>query len=77
MLGVVKLQGLLKIVVFCYANCYAIRWRIANVVPLFKKGSRDNPGNYRPVSCLQFTKHHLQIIFAWFPRPWRNSATEG
>eukprot|EP00061_Rhincodon_typus_P005190 g24421.t1 len=22
-------------------------WRIDNVVPLFKKGSRDNPGNYR------------------------------
>ena len=22
-------------------------WTIANVVPLFKKGSRDNPGNYR------------------------------
>eukprot|EP00061_Rhincodon_typus_P012692 g38585.t1 len=22
-------------------------WRIANVVPLFKKCSRDNPGNYR------------------------------
>ncbi|XP_072897849.1 myoneurin isoform X2 [Hemitrygon akajei] len=23
-------------------------WRVANVVPLFKKGTRDNPGNYRP-----------------------------
>eukprot|EP00061_Rhincodon_typus_P013368 g39699.t1 len=22
-------------------------WRVANVVPLFKKGNRDNPGNYR------------------------------
>ena len=25
-------------------------WRVANVVPLFKKGSKDKPGNYRPVS---------------------------
>eukprot|EP00061_Rhincodon_typus_P004261 g22149.t1 len=25
-------------------------WRLANVVPLFKKGCRDNPGNYRPVN---------------------------
>ncbi|XP_062891826.1 uncharacterized protein LOC134339340 [Mobula hypostoma] len=25
-------------------------WRVADVVPLFKKGSRDSPGNYRPVS---------------------------
>eukprot|EP00061_Rhincodon_typus_P005119 g24232.t1 len=23
-------------------------WQVANVVPLFKKGNRDNPGNYRP-----------------------------
>ncbi|CAM5142170.1 unnamed protein product [Natator depressus] len=25
-------------------------WRIAIVTPIFKKGSRSNPGNYRPVS---------------------------
>ncbi|XP_072335049.1 multiple inositol polyphosphate phosphatase 1b isoform X1 [Scyliorhinus torazame] len=25
-------------------------WRVANVMSLFKKGIRDNPGNYRPVS---------------------------
>ena len=25
-------------------------WRIANVTPLFKKGSREELGNYRPVS---------------------------
>ncbi|XP_062926608.1 retrovirus-related Pol polyprotein from type-1 retrotransposable element R1 isoform X1 [Mobula hypostoma] len=25
-------------------------WRVADVVPLFKKGNRDSPGNYRPVS---------------------------
>ncbi|CAJ0967759.1 unnamed protein product [Ranitomeya imitator] len=25
-------------------------WRIANVVPIFKKGSKSEPGNYRPVS---------------------------
>ena len=25
-------------------------WRVASVVPLFKKGNRYNPGNYRPVS---------------------------
>jgi len=25
-------------------------WRAANVVPLFKKGCRDEPGNCRPVS---------------------------
>ena len=25
-------------------------WRVANVTPLFKKGSREKLGNYRPVS---------------------------
>ena len=25
-------------------------WRMANVTPIFKKGSKSNPGNYRPVS---------------------------
>ena len=25
-------------------------WRVAHVVPLFKKGSKRKPGNYRPVS---------------------------
>ena len=25
-------------------------WRAANVTPIFKKGAKGNPGNYRPVS---------------------------
>jgi len=25
-------------------------WRKANVTPVFKKGKKDDPGNYRPVS---------------------------
>lgn len=27
-----------------------IDWRTANVVPIFKKGSKTDPGNYRPLS---------------------------
>ena len=37
-------------------------WRIANVVPLFKKGSRDNPGNYRPVSLTSVVGKVLERI---------------
>jgi len=25
-------------------------WRKANVIPIFKKGKKEDPGNYRPVS---------------------------
>ena len=35
-------------------------WRIANVVPL--KGSKDNPGNYRPVSLTSVVGKLLEKI---------------
>ncbi|KFQ69461.1 hypothetical protein N335_07761, partial [Phaethon lepturus] len=25
-------------------------WRLANVTPIYKKGQKEDPGNYRPVS---------------------------
>jgi len=37
-------------------------WRIANVVPLFKKGRKDNPGNYRPVSLTSVVGKLLEKI---------------
>ncbi|KFP61930.1 hypothetical protein N322_04879, partial [Cariama cristata] len=27
-----------------------VAWRLANVMPIYKKGRKEDPGNYRPVS---------------------------
>ncbi|KFV58851.1 hypothetical protein N328_03597, partial [Gavia stellata] len=27
-----------------------VDWRLANMTPIFKKGQKEDPGNYRPVS---------------------------
>eukprot|EP00061_Rhincodon_typus_P005241 g24514.t1 len=36
--------------------------RLTNLVPLYKKGSRDNPGNYRPVSLTSVVRELLEKI---------------
>ena len=37
-------------------------WRNANVIPIFKKGSRTEPGNYRPVSLTSVTGKLLEWL---------------
>ncbi|GAB0182289.1 mitochondrial enolase superfamily member 1 [Grus japonensis] len=29
-----------------------VDWRLANVMPIYKKGWKEDPGNYRPVSLI-------------------------
>ncbi len=33
-------------------SCFPSKWKKANVIPLFKKGSPHTPSNYRPISLL-------------------------
>ena len=41
-------------------------WKLANVVPLFKKGDKDVPNNYRPVSLLSCVSKILErIVFKY------------
>ena len=37
-------------------------WREAQVVPIFKKGDRNNPANYRPVSLTSICSKYLEHI---------------
>ncbi|CAM4672262.1 unnamed protein product [Lepidochelys kempii] len=37
-------------------------WRIANVTPIFKRGSNGDPGNYRPVSLISVLSKLIETI---------------
>ena len=45
-------------------------WKLANVVPVFKKGSKSTPGNYRPISltsvCCKLFEHILTSNIATY-----------
>ena len=37
-------------------------WRLANVTPIFKKGKKSDPGNYRPVSLTNVVGKMMEKI---------------
>jgi len=41
-------------------------WKRANITPLFKKGSRSDPGNYRPVSLTSHVGKILEAMINYY-----------
>jgi len=43
-------------------KCLPSEWKYANITPLYKKGSRSDPGNYRPVSLTSIVCKLMESI---------------
>jgi hypothetical protein len=48
-------------------------WRDANVTPIFKKGAKSSPSNYRPVSLTSVSCRVMESLI----RDARNSSPDG
>ena len=52
-------------------------WKTANISPIYKKGNRSQPSNYRPVSLTSFCYEALEriiyshILAISFANPWQ------
>ncbi len=39
-----------------------VDWKLANVMPIFKKGQKDDPGSYRPISLTSVSGKVMEQI---------------
>ncbi|KAK4811098.1 hypothetical protein QYF61_016384, partial [Mycteria americana] len=55
-----------------------VDWKLANVVPIFKKGKKEDPGNYRPVSLTSVPGKIMEkVILGVTERYLRDNAVTG
>ncbi|RMC12280.1 hypothetical protein DUI87_09792 [Hirundo rustica rustica] len=43
-------------------------WKLANVTPIHKKGAKEDPGNYRPVTCLVDAGKAMDVVYLDFSK---------
>ena len=62
-------------------GCFPSAWKSALVVPVFKKGARDSPSNYRPIALLPIVSKAMERIvhnkLYSFLQPWFNQHQSG
>ena len=55
-----------------------VDWKLANVVPIFKKGKKEDPGNYRPVSLTSVPGKIMEkVILGVIEKHLKDSAVIG
>ena len=59
---VCEMKRIFSIVLWSQDRYLPEDWRVANVTPLFKKGSREELGNYRPVSFVRVGEKIINIM---------------
>ena len=54
------MQTIIFDIFFLYrARAFPTKWKMANVVPIYKQGGKDNVNNYGPVSLLPIISERL------------------
>lgn len=55
-----------------------VNWKLANVIPILKKGKDENPGNYRPVSLTSVPGEIMEkIILGVIEKHLRDNSVSG